>query len=77
MIAEEETTEEVTVTVEVPPFSAIGLVGAGAKVICGVASSSTSVIVWLCVPFSLALSPPLTLAMSMMIVSSGFSLTLS
>ena len=76
-MAEDEITEEVTVTAEVPPFSAIGLAGGGAKVICGVASSSTSVIVWLCVPFSLALTHPLTLSMSMMLVSAGFSLTLS
>ena len=45
MIAEEEAGVEVTVTVEVPPFSAIGLVGAGASVICGVASLSVIVTV--------------------------------
>jgi hypothetical protein len=45
VIAEEETVEEVTVTVEVPPFSAIGEDGWGEKVITGRASSSVIVIV--------------------------------
>ena len=60
-------TLSVAVTVETPPFSAIGEVAD--KLTIGPASSSTSVIVWLCVPFSLTPLALLTVLISSSIVS--------